>query len=155
PDVVVNDNLTLVRNLMIDGRSLTLNGSMTIPGLLQVNPVTGLASPQLPLLNWKGINAPNLVYFTNNGSLYIVNEAHFGDDRSLGYAQFINNGTLQVGSLNIKSDSFENHSDITSLFTMNVRSTSSVLANGSSTAGGGVLFFGNDLKLNQYLLSAV
>lgn len=155
PDVVVNDNLTLVRNLSIDGRSLTLNGTVTIPGVLQVNPVSGLSSPQLPLLNWQGINAPNLVYFTNNGTLNIVNEAHFGDDRSLGYAHFINNGTLQAASLNVKSDSFENHGNIASQFSTIVRSDSSVLANGSSTSGGGTLFYGNDLKFNQYQLTAV
>ena len=94
PNVVVDDNMTVVQNLSIDAANLTLNGDITIPGAFPINPVTGAALTGLPLFDWRAVNAPRLQNFTNNGNLTVLNEIHFGDDRPFPYLNFLNTGTI-------------------------------------------------------------
>ncbi len=79
-NMVVSDSMNVAQTLLFDGRSLTLLGSLTLSGSLQ---------------NWGSTIAPTLQYFTNKGFLSIPNNAHFGDDTTVPYAEFINQG---VGS---------------------------------------------------------
>ena len=62
PNTVMNDQMTVLQTLLIDGQSFTLNGGITIPGAFPVNPLTPLvAPPQIPLFDWKSVNAPRLL----------------------------------------------------------------------------------------------
>ena len=47
--------------------------------------------------------APTLLYFTNNGSLSIPNDAHFGDDGPTNYLSFVNTGIITAGDQTIDS----------------------------------------------------
>jgi glucuronoarabinoxylan endo-1,4-beta-xylanase len=74
----ISDSLTVAQTLLLDGQGFKLLGQMSLSGALQ---------------DWTSALAPNLLYFTNNGFLQVPNNAHFGDDTAVPYAEFINNGT--------------------------------------------------------------
>jgi hypothetical protein len=78
-NIVVSDSMTVADSFLLDGQTFTLLGDLTLSGLVQ---------------NWTYANAPNLRYFTNNGFLSIPNDAHFGDDTAVPYAEFVNNGII-------------------------------------------------------------
>jgi hypothetical protein len=154
PNTVVNDNMTVLQSLLIDGKSFTLNGGITIPGAFPVNPITLLSPAQIPLFDWKAANSPGVLFFTNNGTLSVFNEAHFGDDRPSPFSVFRNTGTLSASSINIRSANFENSGTLSSLFGLTVQSGTGKLENGNSSSGGDTSFFSQTLKFNQYQLSA-
>src|SRR5262249_2449868 len=112
PNTVVNDNMTVLQSLHIDGQSFTVNGGITVPGLFPTNPITGLLPGFNPLFDYTGANAPKVLYFTNNGIFNIFNEAHFGDDRPSPYTVFRNTGTISASSVGIKSLNYENSGNI-------------------------------------------
>lgn len=91
-NMVVSDDMNVVQTLLLGGQSFTLQGGLTLSGVLK---------------NWTFANAPNLRYFTNNGVLDIPDDAHFGDDGPTNYAEFINNGTIAAGSETINSVDFQ------------------------------------------------
>jgi hypothetical protein len=112
--ITVNDYVSVIESLLLDGRTLTVNagGAIDIVGSYpSTDPNTGAQAVQ----NWIFTNAPNLLYFTNNGYVYIPNEAHFGDDRGLPYLDFVNtgSGTLTAGSVQVRSVYFENDGTLT------------------------------------------
>ena len=158
-NVEIDDDLPLVQSLLIDGRSLTVNGNITIPGAYPVNPITGLVPQSSPLDSWVATNSPNLLYFTNNGGIGIISQAHFGDDRPP-YLDFVNNGQILASSIAIDSGYFENNGTLSAnnlivgqsgaLF---VRADTAKLQNGSSTSGGLSQFTCGNLKFNNYRLT--
>ncbi len=75
--------------LQFNGTSLTINGGINLTGFIE---------------DWSSTTAPILRYFTNNGSLSIPNDAHFGDDGKTNYAAFVNTGTITAGAEYINSD---------------------------------------------------
>jgi hypothetical protein len=154
PNAAVNDNMTLVQHLLLDGTSITLNGNITIPGAIPPNPITGIAPAILPLFDWAAVNAPNVLYFTNNGSLNIFNSGHFGDDRPSPYTIFQNMGTISAGSIDIRSVNYQNSGSISSLFGTTFQGGAGKLENGSSSSGGQTTFLSQSLKLNNYQLTA-
>jgi glucuronoarabinoxylan endo-1,4-beta-xylanase len=76
----ISDSLTVAQTMLLDGQGLTLLGQLTLSDILQ---------------DWTAAQAPNLRYFTNNGFLFVPNNAHFGDDTASPYIEFVNNGTGQ------------------------------------------------------------
>jgi len=129
--------------------SFTINGSLTLPGFFPpANPINNVVFPGTALQNWTAANAPALNFFTNNGTVFIPNEAHFGDDRPP-YSAFVNNGFLQAGSVSVDSAYVENTGTLLA-FTgpLSVHSDLSVLHNGVSASsqsfnqfsGGSVVF---------------
>ena len=100
-NVVLSDNMAVVQSLLIDGQSLTLNGSLTLSNIYYYN-AGNLVN--ISLDNWVSTNGPNLKYFTNSGTFTIPNEAHFGDDRPTPYAAFVNSGAINAGGQVINSD---------------------------------------------------
>lgn len=129
-NVVVNDSFTVTKSLFIDGRSLTLQGNMTLDGMLQ---------------NWGGQQAPNLRYFTNNGYLYIPNEAHFGDDTAAPYSAFVNRGTIDSFSQLVKGDYVE-------VSGVNRASGTLLLDTRTGKVEGGRLVSGTDMRLSGQVL---
>ena len=87
-NIVVSDDMTVANSFLLDGINFTLLGEIDLSGVVQ---------------NWTGANAPNLLYFTNNGSLSIPNNAHFGDDRAVPYVEFVNSGYIDAGDQTIDS----------------------------------------------------
>ena len=87
-NAVINDSMNLAGTFFFGGQSLTLNGSLSLSGNLQ---------------NWSSALAPTLLYFTNNNFLSIPNEAHFGDDRTAPYNEFVNAGQIYASGQTIRS----------------------------------------------------
>ena len=150
-----NDDMTVLTSLLIDGTSLTLNGSLNIPGVLPAgNPITQTASPAIPLTDWVATNAPKLLYFTNNGSLSIPNEGHFGDDRKP-YAAIVNAGALAAGGLAIRSGYFENDGSLIALSAgLSIQCGTGNFQHGSSSSGNFSRFTAGNLKFYKFSLSA-
>ena len=136
-NVVVKDTMTVAKSLLIDGQSLALEGDLTLGGVLE---------------DWDASLAPNLRFFTNTGTLSIPNDAHFGDDRAIPYAAFVNRGTVGAFSQTINSDYAEisGVSSAQSTFTLFTRSGK--LENGQLSSGGDMRLEGNILKLNKCTL---
>jgi hypothetical protein len=152
-NVVLSDNLAVVQSLLIDGQSLTINGGLTLSNTTVQSTIGQTFSFSLD--DWVFTNAPSLLYLTNNGSLTVPNEAHFGDDRPVAYSDFINTGTLTAGSLNVNSSYIENDAALSArIGPMNLAGNSALFQNGQATSGGDIdLTFGG-LKFNRSQLSA-
>jgi len=153
-NMVINDSMSVIQTFLLDGQSFTLNGSLTFPGVAPINPVTGASFAAQPIQNWFYSLAPTLRYFTNNGSLSIPNEAHFGDDGPTNYAVFVNTGTIDAYVQTINSDYFENDGNLSTVGGfisggVYVTASSGKLQNGKISAGSDIQFFANDLKLTQ------
>lgn len=88
-NVMVDDFARVVKELRIAGENFTLNGTMTLVQLAR---------------DWTAVVAPDLKNFTNNGTLVIENEAHFGTDTAVPYASFVNHGVIRAVGQNIDAD---------------------------------------------------
>lgn len=149
--VTLNDSMSIVQKLKLNAQTVTINGAITIPGTFPVNPVTGAAFPGVALRDWTASTAPNLLDFTNNGTLSIANEGHFGDDRPV-YRNLINNGTITAAGLFVDSFYYENHGSLNAANSIFMNGDTGVLSGGSSTSGNLSQFMGNNLKFNQFQL---
>jgi hypothetical protein len=87
-NIVVSDDMTVANSFLLDGINFTLLGHIDLSGVVQ---------------NWTGANAPNLLYFTNNGYLSIPNNADFGGDTAVPYVEFVNSGHIDAGDQTIDS----------------------------------------------------
>lgn len=148
-DVVVNDNMSVVQNLRIGGQSLTLNGSITVPGTYPADPITGLVPLGTPMINWSAANAPNLAFFTNNGSLSIPNLAGFGNDRPP-YTAFINNGAISASGITLNSQYFENSGTLSAANSLFLGGGVGDLQNGSIYSGLNTEFTCDTVKFKNY-----
>jgi hypothetical protein len=81
-NAVISDSMNVANSFLAKGSSLTLQGNLALGN-------------NLP--DWNSSLAPSLRYFTNSGSLSILNDAHFGDDTAVPYAAFVNSGSINVG----------------------------------------------------------
>jgi hypothetical protein len=153
-NVVISDNVSVGESLLIDGKSLTLDGNLTIPGTVPVvNPIYGYPPPGEPFQDWTFANVPNLLYFTNHGTFSIANEAHFGDDRAAPYSTFVNTGTVSAASIALNSVYFENRGSLVSVGPLFMQCASGKLEGGGSSSGGDSHFLAGSLKFNQYNLT--
>jgi hypothetical protein len=154
--IVVNDDVTVLQSLFVDGRSFDIEGSITIPGSFPpANPITGVAFPGLPLQDWVFTNAPTLMFFTNNGTLSIPNNAHFGDDRPTPYLAFVNSGFISANSIQLNSSYFENSGFMFSRSRPTfIQCGTGILQGGAIVSSGLAQFNANSLTVNSYFLSA-
>lgn len=96
-DVILSDPMTVVRQLLIDAQSFTLNSRLTF--------TAG---------DFGSTNAPRLRSFVSKGSFDVPDVATFGADMPGGYETFANRGFLGANGLVFSSASFENSGIITS-----------------------------------------
>ena len=68
-NMLVSDSMDVMQTLLFDGQSLTLLGTLDLD-----------LSTNHNLQNWTYLIAPTLLYFTNNGTLSIPQNARFGSD---------------------------------------------------------------------------
>ena len=152
-NVVVSDAMNLVQSFYIDGQSFTLNGSITLTSFSYVN-VLGQGFTT-GLNNWVYTNAPYLLYFTNNGTLTVPSETHFGDDRPTPYSTFINTGTINAGSIQFNSAYFENSGTLaTTTGPLTMLGGSGKLENGQSSSVNDANFVCGTLKFDNYTLNS-
>ena len=154
-DIDFRDQMTVLQSLLIDGRSFTLNGSITIPGAFPAsNPILLTTFPGTPITDWMGTNAPRLQFFTNNGALTVANEAHFGDDRASGYATFVNHGNITAGGILVNSSYFEAGGQISADGVIQIQCDNGKLVAGSISSGVSTKFLGNTVKFFAEQISA-
>ncbi len=155
-NVVISDNMSVAESMLIDGRSLTLVGNLTIPGTVPVvNPILNppLAPPGVPFRDWTYANTPTLQFFTNHGIFTIANDAHFGDDRATPYSTFVNTGTVSAASIAVNSTYLENRGRFVSSGLLFLQSPNAKLEGGSSFSGGDSQFLAGSLKFNGYQMT--
>jgi hypothetical protein len=145
-NMIISDPMNIQNSLLFNGISLTLNGALSLGG---------------GITNWSKLNAPNLLYFTNNNVLSIPNNAIFGDDRAVPYSAFVNNSNIVTGlsynfgegetffaggSETINTLYYQNSgSDVVGGFYLTA--VAGLIQNGVITSTGDVDFNGNVLKL--------
>ena len=135
-NMVVSDPMEVMHTLLFDGQRLTLLEDLYLYGDLQ---------------NWTCANAPALRYFTNNGTLFILQNAHFGDDGPTNYASFVNNGIIYAyyGGMTINSDYFTNSGTLYATGGVFVTTSLGKVANASIISGRDVAFTGGTLGLTN------
>ena len=111
-NMLVNDSLNLVQGLNLQGQSFTLNGTLNLTTYTAQNTIVGQPLTVAALTDWVYTNAPSVLFFTNNGTLNVPNQAHFGDDRPIPYSDFVNTGSISVGSFDLASTYVENDGTI-------------------------------------------
>lgn len=146
-NVVLNDHMTIVQTLRINGESFTINGGITLSNTFFIDTLGNIVV--ISLDSWVATNAPNLKYFTNNGTLYIPNEGHFGDDRATPYAVFDNQGRIEAYGQTIRSEYCGIGGELISAGGLSIISRSAKMEGGTLTSGGDVQLFGNDVKLTR------
>jgi hypothetical protein len=144
-NMVVSDFVNVQNTLLFDGQSLTIQGGLSLTNTL---------------LNWTHATAPTLRFFTNNGTINIPGDAHFGDDGPTNYAAFVNHGEVFSGSQKINSDYLE-----MSLVGMGVSNETfasdfiatcktGVVANATILSEASIQFFASALQFKQATLFA-
>jgi len=139
-NVVVNDPVVVGGSLLLDARSFTLNGVMSL-----TNATT----------DWTYANAPQLSYFTNAGTLSVPNLANYGtgypDRRHL--TNFVNHGSLNAYAHLITTDYYEDTGQMLSVYLKKVYANSLNLDGGLDTCYGDVHLYGTDLKMRNQTLA--
>jgi hypothetical protein len=138
-NMIVSDSMDVSSTLLFDGQSLTLQGNFNLINVLQ---------------NWTYTIAPTLRYFTNNGTLDIPNEAHFGDDGPTNYATFVNQGDIFSASQTINADYLQVGDSIGSgseTFAGDFLATckTGVVVNAEIISDDNIQFFADSLLLNK------
>lgn len=132
-----NDSGTVVESFIVDAESLTLQGNLTLAAAV---------------FHWFHTNAPNLMYFTNTGTLIIPGEAHFGDDAPSPYLAYVNAGRIQSGALFVNSDYFELAGTNVTSGPATITSRSAKFEGGRISAGGDISLQGDVFKFNRSAL---
>ncbi|MCF7669357.1 MAG: hypothetical protein K9N48_06240 [Verrucomicrobia bacterium] len=138
-NIVVADRVNITENLMVDGKSFSLEGQLYGDGLE----------------NWNAQIAPITENLTNNGSLTIRSMGWFGADRTNAYSYFINSGTCSAAGLRIKSDTLVNDGLLEARNgTLEVTANSAKLDNGILQSGADVWLKGFDVKARNSIINA-
>ncbi|HUA38612.1 MAG TPA: hypothetical protein VMA35_09500 [Candidatus Sulfopaludibacter sp.] len=137
-NMIVSDSFSNVASsLLFDGRSLTLQGALALSGNIQ---------------NWNSSIAPSLLYFTNNGTLTIFQDAHFGDDVPTNYAAFVNNGTGTInvgGGETINSAYYQEEGTETAASGFSVTASTGLVENAAILSGQYINLVGGTFQLRS------
>jgi hypothetical protein len=119
----------------LNGQSFTLLGSLTLSSGVQ---------------NWGVAIAPTLRYFTNDGTLIIPNNAHFGDDGPTNYAVFVNQGYIQADGQTINCGYLDINGGINFAEDADFTATcqTGLVVNATIEAAGDIQFFANNLQID-------
>lgn len=153
--IELDDDMTVLQQLFIDGRTFTVNGAVVIPGAFPpANPINNQLFPGVPLKEWVGTNAPAVLFLTNNGTISVFGEGHFGDDRPP-YATFVNAGSLVAGGLQLRSGYFENDGVFYAYSgPMVAQAGSALLRNGFGSSASYAQITAGNLLMSNYQLAS-
>jgi hypothetical protein len=151
-NVVISDTFSVLSTLSIDAQNLTLttngygNGATSPEGELNMVSTAIL---------WPG-SLPNLLNLTNNGAIRAQNLIAFGSPPPGNYLTFINNGLISDQGATIYANYFENGGTFANngLGSFLLQSLTTVLTNGSLTAGGDVSITTGSLVASNLVLQA-
>jgi len=155
-NIVITDSMDVIESFLLDGRSFTLNGVLNFPGTAPINPISGTPFSINPIQNWVYTEAPTLLYFTNNGSLSVVNDAHFGDDGPTNYQVFVNNGIITAGDQAIDSVNLQinNGANVATIGDFSATAGTMIVSNSEITAVGDIDINAGSLLIDPSSLSA-
>jgi hypothetical protein len=145
-NVVISDSIVFgTTNFYLDSKSLTILGTITFGEDLFGNSASLSRSM-----------APNLRYFTNSGSLFMFNSAHFGDDTTNHYTAFVNNGSIDSGSQDINSDyvAINGGSDSADSADFSMICRTGLVMNATITAANDIEFIAGNLIIDPSFLVA-
>ncbi len=151
-NVLISDNVAVAEAFLVDAQSFTLSGTLSFTNAFLTTSIGTFVSASIS--DWVYTNAPNLLYFTNNGTLNLPNNGHFGDDGPIAYLDFINAGRINAASIHFKSDFFENTGTLVSRGVISMQGRSGALFNGQSSSGGDTIITCDDVKLSTYRLTS-
>jgi hypothetical protein len=139
--VELNDPAVVGGSFVVDAPCFTLNGRLVFTDRL---------------VDWVYTNAPNLRYFTNNGTLSVRGVAFMGSDYPYGrhWSNFVNRGTLQAVGIRIAADSYEDGGIIQATHDLGVFAGAAKLEGGNDNVLGDMQLFARDLKLKNQLITA-
>lgn len=129
-NVNIRDNMQVVNSFRLDATSFTLDGRLTLASNAR---------------DWRNINAPQLMYFTNQGQLLIENDGFIGTDR-VPYAVIHNRGQLTAESVAFRSQYFENNGTISSTRQLAISADIGKLDGGTLDSEGDILIDGGSFK---------
>ena len=148
--IVISDAFNVMRTFTADAQNLTLTtngagvGATSLDGELNWSSTTTFGPTQLP----------NLRNLTNNGAIRAANLAVFGSS-SASYGAFINNGLLADQGSTIYANNFLNSGTISNgVGSFTLRSLTTILTNGSITAGGDISITASSLVTSNLVLQA-
>ena len=155
-NIVITDSMDVIGSFLLDGRSFTLNGSLNFPGIAPIDPISGTPFSVFPIQNWVYTEAPTLLYFTNNGSLFVANDAHFGDDGPTNYQVFVNNGIITAGDQAIDSVNLQinNGANEATIGDFSATAGTMIVSNSEITAVGDIDITAGTLLIDPSSLSA-
>ncbi len=155
-NIVITDSMDVIGSFLLDGQSFTLNGSLNFPGTAPIDPISGTPFSINPIQNWVYTEAPTLLYFTNNGSLSIANDAHFGDDGPTNYQVFVNNGIITAGDQAIDSVNLQinNGANEATIGDFSATAGTMIVSNSEITAVGDIDISAGTLLIDPSSLSA-
>ncbi len=137
-NVVIRDYMTVTNIFRVEGRSMTIEGGLELDYGLQ---------------SWHAGLAPNLLFFTNLGSLMVPSAAYFGADRSVPYLSFVNRGSVYSFGQDINADYVEISGLNQAQGPLNLNTRSGKIEGGSLSSGFDMLLQGNTLKLSRSTIS--
>jgi hypothetical protein len=151
--VFISDAFNILDSLYIDAQNLTLttngygNGATSPEGALNLQSAT---------IVWQSA-LPNVRNLTNNGAITTENLIVFGGPPPANYTNFINNGLISDLGSQIYANNFVNSglfSCGTGSGSFQLQSLTTVLTNGSITAGGDVSITAGSLLASNLVLQA-
>ena len=107
-----------VRHLTLNATNAVISDSMIIADTLTLNTerltlnTNNFMALQGTALDWNGISAPGVRYFTNHGTLVVQRDAFFGSDRPTPYAAFVNRGAIDSYTTRVRATELEHSGTI-------------------------------------------
>jgi hypothetical protein len=141
-NLLVSDQMTVLQSLLLDGKAFTLDaaGGLTL-------------GAYLPTLTYT--NMPNLRWFTNNGTISLSDNAHFGDDGPSPLAAFVNTGTITSSGQAVNADyaELDGINEAGASGELDVTCRTGIVNGGNGgylDAGANVQFFANNLVISNF-----
>lgn len=137
-NTVIFDNPQVSDSFLLRGTGLDIHGSLTMVS---------------PTRDWVAAVAPNLLYFTNSGTLFVENIAQFGTDRLGAYERFQNSGLVDVDSLQLRTRELDNSGTLSSVEDVAIDVESGKVDGGAILANGDIDISGSGIKFRNSTLS--
>jgi len=150
----INDNLSVVKKFLVEGRSLTVNGTLRFPGAIPFEPIIGSVLQLEPLQRWTAATAPNLLMLTNHGTISIYSDLNLGNDRAVPYAAIVNTGNVSAAGISIRSDYLQNNGVLAAGGALKIGGGTAKLERSVTTSGNVTRFDSAAVKFNLAQVTA-
>lgn len=154
-NLIIDDRMSVVQSFDIDATNFTLNGVINFTNARLDSWIGTSFFAYLDDFVWT--NAPNLMRFTNTGTLNVPSTIHFGDDRpdpsqpmqNRPLDIWVNKGNMTTASLLVDSHYFQNSGTLTINGPLSLTGQNGSLEDGQSVSVQTTITPGN-LRINNY-----